>query len=41
MDEDSAAIQDNGSLLLPSTLLAVGEKRSVKGAAKDPYIQKR
>lgn len=41
MDEETAQISEGGTRFFPKSLLAVGEKRTVKGAAKDPYIQKR
>lgn len=37
LDEDSAEVAG----IKPKVLLEVGEKRTAKGAAKDPYIQKR
>lgn len=41
MDEETAEVEENGEQYKPAVLLQVGEKRTVKGAAKDPYIQKR
>jgi len=41
MDEETGEVDLGGRKLKPDVLLQVGEKRTVKGAAKDPYIQKR
>lgn len=41
MDADTGEINIGTRQIKPNALLAVGEKRTVKGAAKDPYVQKR
>lgn len=42
MNPETAEVEnEEGKKIKPAILLAIGEKRTVKGAAKDPYIQKR
>lgn len=42
MDPETAEVEnEGGKKVKPKTLLAIGEKRFIKGAAKDPYVQKR
>jgi hypothetical protein len=41
MEEETGEVHVGGRAFTPNVLLQIGEKRSVKGAAKDPYIQKR
>lgn len=37
LDDDTAEVAG----IKPKELLAIGERRTAKGAAKDPYVQKR
>jgi hypothetical protein len=41
MDAETGEVTVGAQKIAPRVLLQVGEKRTVKGAAKDPYIQKR
>jgi len=42
MDIETAEVENEACRKIkPAILLSIGEKRTVKGAAKDPYIQKR
>jgi hypothetical protein len=41
MDPDTGTVKVSTRQIKPDVLLEVGEKRTVKGAAKDPYVQKR
>lgn len=41
MDADTGEMTTGTHQIKPNVLLSVGEKRSIKGAAKDPYVQKR
>jgi hypothetical protein len=41
MDPDSGHVNAGTRQYKPNVLMAIGEKRTVKGAAKDPYVQKR
>lgn len=41
MDADTGIVSMGTRQIKPHVLLEIGEKRTVKGAAKDPYVQKR
>ena len=41
MNVETAEVELRGEVFKPNVVLSIGEKRTVKGAAKDPYVQKR